>query len=66
MKSNKKIESIKAKNNVQYCKCGHSITFMARTEYLICHHCGRKVINKTKGHFKYKMYGLLNVSDRKR
>ena len=53
---------ILADYNRQLCECGHSITFMPKTKYLICHYCGRKVINKTKGHFMKEMYKALNES----
>ena len=52
--------------NRQLCKCGYSITFMPNKEYVICTHCGRKVINKTKGHFFKEMWRRLNESKRVR
>lgn len=51
-----KIFSVKAEYNRQLCNyCGHSMIFMPKREWLICHHCGRKVLNKTKGHFIRQM-----------
>lgn len=59
------ISSVKTDYNRQLCKyCGHSMIFMPYRESLICHHCGRKNYNKTKGHFFREMYGKLNVRDR--
>lgn len=57
---NKKITNANGNYNRQYCKCGHSLMFLPSTEYLYCNYCGRKNLNKTKGHFNYKMYQAIN------
>ena len=61
------VHHTKSEYNRQLCDyCGHSMIFMPERKSLICHHCGRKNINKTKGHFFREMYGKLNVQDRER
>ena len=64
MKKDKKISSVRSDYNRQVCECGHSLLMLPKTEYLICHYCGRKVINKTKGHFIKQMYDKINESKR--
>lgn len=59
------IYGVKTEYNRQHCKyCGHSMIFMPYREYLICHHCGRKNYNKTKGHFIRRMYNELQNRER--
>lgn len=63
---NKKVVDTINKYNRQLCEfCGHSMVFLPKVEFLICKHCGRKVINKTRGHFIRKIYGELDVYNRK-
>lgn len=37
------------------CYCGHSVIMLPSTKFIICNHCGRKIINDTKGRFMYVM-----------
>ena len=66
MKKNidKKLADITGDYNRQKCICGHSLFFLPSTEYLWCTYCGRRVINKTKGHFITEVYKKVNESKR--
>ena len=59
------VHRVKAEFNRQLCDyCGHSMIFLPSREWLICHYCGRKVFNKTKGYFMRKMYNELQNRER--
>lgn len=42
------------------CTCGHSMAMPVFVDEKICNFCGRKVCNKSKAYFKYKMRKELN------
>lgn len=58
-KKDKKIIDTLCNYNRQLCKCGHSVLMVPSTKYCYCSHCGRKIINKTKGHFIKEMWERL-------
>lgn len=60
----KKIASIMNDYNRQLCRCGHSVIFRPEKEFIICHHCGRKIVNKTKARFMREMWVKLSESKR--
>ena len=49
------------------CVCGHTQVIPAFLDEQICKHCGRKIINKSKHHFIYKLRKeLANEKDEKK
>lgn len=46
----KKLEDTKVK-----CQCGHTLYMPVQCDYAICHHCGNKIINNSREHFKYRL-----------
>jgi ribosomal protein S27AE len=60
-----KLHDMTTKYNRQLCQyCGHSMIFTPHAEYLICHYCGRKNYNKTKGYFMRRIYNELQNRER--
>ena len=37
------------------CKCSHTVVMPVQIDKLTCKHCGRKILNKSKEHFMYKL-----------
>lgn len=42
------------------CECGHTKRIPVFLDSVICNFCGKKLINNTKAHFKYKLRKALN------
>ena len=47
-------------DNTIKCKCGNSMSIPACKDFAICTWCGKKIYNKTKNHFKYKLRKEVN------
>lgn len=49
-------------NGKTTCECGHVLIIPAYIHYMFCRHCGRKVMNQSRDHFKYVMMKKLDKS----
>ena len=54
------LEDLKVK-----CSCGHTFLMTVQQDTALCNHCGKKVQNNTKEHFKYKLLKELRKNENK-